>query len=66
MQELPEELGKELIQQAKTQIKRLKEAGLADGVKFVQNEGKAAGQAVMHFHLHVIPEKENLKREKQV
>ena len=26
-----------------------------DGVNLVQNNGTAAGQTVMHFHLHVIP-----------
>jgi histidine triad (HIT) family protein len=33
----------------------LKEALNADGVKFVQNNGAAAGQEVMHYHLHLIP-----------
>ena len=27
----------------------------ADGVNIVQNNGTAAGQAVMHVHIHVIP-----------
>lgn len=33
----------------------LKEALKADGVKLVQNNGTAAGQEVMHYHLHLIP-----------
>jgi histidine triad (HIT) family protein len=27
----------------------------ADGVNLLQNTGRVAGQAVFHFHLHVIP-----------
>jgi histidine triad (HIT) family protein len=27
----------------------------ADGVNILQNTGRAAGQAVFHFHIHVIP-----------
>jgi histidine triad (HIT) family protein len=27
----------------------------ADGVNVLQNTGRAAGQAVFHFHIHVIP-----------
>lgn len=29
----------------------------ADGVKIMQNNGKAAGQDVFHYHVHVIPRK---------
>lgn len=32
-----------------------KEALLADGFNLVVNTGEAAGQTVMHFHMHVIP-----------
>ncbi len=35
--------------------RRLVEALHADGVKIVQNNGKSAGQEVMHYHLHLIP-----------
>ena len=31
----------------------------ADGFNLVQNNGEAAGQTVMHFHLHLIPRYEN-------
>jgi histidine triad (HIT) family protein len=30
-----------------------------DGLNLVQNNGEAAGQTVMHFHLHVIPRYNN-------
>ena len=33
----------------------MKDALGCDGLNLVQNNGEAAGQTVMHFHLHVIP-----------
>ena len=33
----------------------LKEKLGCDGLNLVQNNGAAAGQTVMHFHLHIIP-----------
>jgi len=33
----------------------IKETLCADGINIVQNNGKAANQAVFHFHLHIIP-----------
>ena len=30
-----------------------------DGVNLVQNNGAAAGQSVLHFHLHIIPRYKN-------
>lgn len=33
----------------------LKKIYKCDGLNVVQNNGKAAGQTVMHFHLHLIP-----------
>jgi histidine triad (HIT) family protein len=63
---LPSEFGNELIELAKKQTKRLLDSGLADGVKLVQNNYEASGQVVKHFHLHVIPEKNDRKRTKHV
>ena len=37
---------------------QLKEKLHADGMNLVQNNGAAAGQTVMHYHLHVIPRTE--------
>ena len=31
----------------------------ADGIRISQSNGKAAGQEVMHYHLHIIPRYEN-------
>lgn len=44
---------------ARKMSKVVKEAMGADGINIVQNNGIAAGQAVFHFHLHVIPRYEN-------
>ena len=33
----------------------MKEKLACDGLNLVQNNGEAAGQTVMHFHLHIIP-----------
>lgn len=64
--DLPSKFGKELIEVAKYQGKRLIEKGFAEGIKLVQNNYEASGQVISHFHLHVIPEKNNFKRKKHV
>jgi histidine triad (HIT) family protein len=56
--DLPSTLGSELLKIAKDQSLRLIKEGKAKGIKLGQNNFKEAGQAVMHFHLHVIPFKE--------
>jgi len=40
---------------AKKMMKLLKEKLGMDGFNVVQNNGKAAGQTVFHFHTHLIP-----------
>lgn len=37
----------------------VKKAVSADGVNILQNNRAAAGQEVMHYHMHVIPRFEN-------
>jgi histidine triad (HIT) family protein len=64
--EIPSSIAGELFSIAKKQGLRLIQEGKADGIKLVQNNGASAGQTVMHFHLHVIPEKTGVKREKSV
>ena len=64
--ELPSLFGNEPLDTAKEQGLRLVKEKKAEGIKLVQNNGKAAGQEVMHFHLHIIPEKSDVKREKFV
>lgn len=64
--DMPSSLGGELLDLAKKQGLRLIKEKKADGVKLVNNNFEAAGQVVKHFHLHVIPEKKGVKREKHV
>ncbi len=57
--ELPEETAAQAIKLAKKLgAKMVKKLG-ADGFNLVQNNGEAAGQTVMHFHLHLIPRYQN-------
>lgn len=64
--DIPSSLGTELISIAKKQGLRLIKEKKAEGFKLVNNNFKASGQVVPHFHLHVIPEKEGIKREKHI
>lgn len=49
-----ETLGKAMAAAARTG-KALKEALGCDGINILQNNGEAAGQTVLHLHVHVIP-----------
>ncbi len=53
--ELPEDTAAAAMKLAKKLAIAAKDALHADGVNVVQNNEEAAGQTVMHFHLHVIP-----------
>ncbi len=54
---VPEELlGHAMAVGAKIGAAQMKALG-AEGFNLIQNNGEAAGQTVMHFHLHVIPRK---------
>lgn len=64
--DLPSTLGSELLSIAKAQSLRLIKEGKAEGIKLVNNNFEAGGQVVPHFHLHVIPEKNGVKRNKHV
>ncbi|MEK7664021.1 MAG: HIT family protein [Patescibacteria group bacterium] len=44
-----------VIVSAKNVSEKIKNTLKADGIRISQSNGKAAGQDVMHFHLHVIP-----------
>ncbi|MFA5931329.1 MAG: HIT domain-containing protein [archaeon] len=47
----------ELILAIKKIVPAIKEVSGSDGTNIVQNNGKAAGQAINHAHLHIIPRK---------
>ena len=57
--ELPDETaGKAMILARKLGAEMVKRLN-ADGLNVVQNNGEAAGQTVMHYHLHLIPRYKN-------
>lgn len=53
--ELPDETAAKALTLAKKLGAVLKEGLHADGLNVVQNNGEAAGQTVLHFHVHLIP-----------
>ena len=57
--EMDEAMAGKLMMVAKEIGKRQMDRLGAQGVNLVQNNGAAAGQTVLHFHLHVIPRYEN-------
>ena len=57
--DLPEETLMGAAATAKKVATTIKEKLSCDGLNLVQNNGEAAGQTVMHFHLHIIPRYKN-------
>ena len=53
--DIPSTLGSELFSVAQKISRAQKEALGSQGVNWLQNNGKAAGQEVFHFHIHLIP-----------
>ena len=53
--ELPDDLAGKAMILAKKMITKMTEILDCDGYNVVQNNGKAAGQTVFHYHLHLIP-----------
>ena len=53
--EIPEDVLADAAKVAKKVAGTMKEKLSCDGLNLVQNNGEAAGQTVMHFHLHIIP-----------
>ncbi len=53
--ELPDETAAAAMKLAKKLGKHIVDTLKADGLNIVQNNGRAAGQTVDHFHLHLIP-----------
>lgn len=61
--ELDDEIAAKVLVLAKKLVTALKEILGCDGYNIVQNNGKAAGQTVFHYHMHLIPryEKDNVR-----
>ena len=57
--ELSEDVASKALLVAQKVAIRMKETLGCDGLNLVQNNGEAAGQTVLHFHIHVIPRYEN-------
>jgi histidine triad (HIT) family protein len=57
--EIPEDVLADAAKVAKKVAGTMKEKLSCDGLNLVQNNGEAAGQTVMHFHLHIIPRYKN-------
>lgn len=57
--ELPDETASKVMILAKKMAINMTEKLKCDGFNLVQNNGKAAGQTVFHFHLHLIPRYED-------
>lgn len=55
---MPDDVGAHLLPVASRIGRTIKSALHADGLTLLQNNEKAAGQAVFHFHLHLIPRHE--------
>ena len=53
--EIDDAVSAKVLPLAKKVAAALKEELECDGVNVVQNNGTAAGQTVVHFHVHVIP-----------
>lgn len=57
--ELPEDTAAEAMKLAKAMATKMTGKLNADGFNLIQNNGEAAGQTVMHYHLHLIPRYKN-------
>jgi histidine triad (HIT) family protein len=57
--EIPDEWAAGALAAAKKVAVLMKDKLGTDGLNLVQNNGEAAGQTVMHFHMHIIPRYED-------
>jgi len=53
--ELPDDIAAKAMKVAGKVGNALVKGLNADGIQLIQNNGKAAGQTVFHFHMHLIP-----------
>lgn len=57
--EIPDDWAAGALAAAKKVAGLMKDKLGTDGLNLVQNNGAAAGQTVMHFHMHIIPRYKN-------
>ncbi|HWT26613.1 MAG TPA: HIT family protein [Mobilitalea sp.] len=57
--ELDDETASKALIVARKVAKAMMEALHCDGLNVLQNNGEAAGQTVLHYHIHLIPRYEN-------
>lgn len=55
LMELDDNTAKGILPVAKKVAQAMMKSLHCDGLNLVQNNGEAAGQTVMHFHMHMIP-----------
>lgn len=55
LDDLPLDLAQEVLPLAQQLTRHMRERLHCDGMNLLQNNGKAAGQTIPHFHLHLIP-----------
>ena len=53
--EIPEEEIAQLYKGVKKITKAVQTSLNAEGIRIIQNNGKAAGQVIFHMHVHIIP-----------
>ncbi len=56
--DIPSYLNKEFLESVKSVSLKLMDETSSKGFNLVMNNGKIAGQVVMHAHLHILPRKE--------
>lgn len=56
--DIPNNLGGELLEFEKKLAGRLMDEKYGDGFNIIMNNLEAAGQIVMHAHIHIVPRKE--------
>jgi histidine triad (HIT) family protein len=55
MYDLPEETAAAILPLAQKLARKINAALKPEGINILQNNGKAAGQVVFHYHMHLIP-----------
>jgi histidine triad (HIT) family protein len=60
--EVPEEKLADIFKIVKKVAAAVMKSEKAEGIRILQNNGKAANQVIFHFHVHIIPEYEGQDR----